>query len=447
MSRYNTCCCLVCLLAFIALGVGAFANSSHAQTKSSAEEDVQLLRYFSRAEFLEWERAQDMIRDGKSMIENGRWMMNRQPSIMGGGNQEDLQAARRAGAERVAEGERLVKAGEKILDDLRAKARVSKAALDAASQPTNITLEIEKKELEAALQDAIEKVLEAMQAQDRTQLYLGGVYFWEEEGYLRFGLVDRMLRDTFVRLRGEDAVPSEEDVRFTLGAKDGKLMIDCPDREAVLPSGKSALIVGEVAFDAQERRALLGIRAIDPDNLRILASYLYSLEMTSDLKTLLAGILGIPEADVAEVTEERIPSNLEGLALFLYDSRNFVGRLKTTNPGSYVFAVQASDGDTDFQQHQAVLISVQMLKEHDLEVVDTHFIPRVLLRSTENPPLGDEQINNANWIIVHEDSLGNGRELLAVEARAGSLRENIPVGKLALADTLSEAGEVIKELQ
>ncbi len=447
MFRFHAHCCrlTICLLALVFSGQGgSLSGAPKEQTASPEEADAELMRYFSRAEFLEWERAQDMIQEGKSTIENGRWLMNRQPSVFGRGNQEEVQSARRAGAERVAEGERQVKAGEKILADLRERARESKASIEAVSQPTDITLEIEQMELQAALNDALERLIEALEEQGRSERYLAGTFFWEAEGYLRFGQMDRKILEVLEGMETEHGVIAE-DLRFTLGARNGQLIVDFPDRDRVLPSGKAALIVGELAFDSRERRALLAVRAIDPDNLLILASRLYALEMDTELKALLSGMLVVPQEESDETIEEQIPSSLEGLALFMHDSRNFIGRIKASEATDYVFVVGTNGAEQHFPTHQAVLLSVQMLKEHGLQVSDSRFASSVFLPSAENPPGLPGRASNAHWILVPESSRGEGRELLVVEASTRSLRENILVGELALADTLGEAKGLLKQ--
>jgi len=370
---------------------------------------------------------------------------------------------------------------------LRKKAQDNKAAfIDEQAKLAATNLQVSTAQWPEAVATMSDQLLTALKTLNVKRVYLAGVYAFEEPKYSANAELTDKVRKQLALLDKEGRLFDPKNIPdYKLTQEAGKLVLTSAGRTVTPPTSKTAIIVGEVLYEAQGQGkgyATVSLRAVDLSNFRVLANQVMMLSVEPTLGKLLdLPKLKVPAKREAPVTATSTAAASAGSAstsaasttaastttstastqpaaeapplavmVNLKDDGNYLGKAKKSS-GSYGFTT-AGPADTLANRFAILMLKSYFLdKQTDVKISDEDFLKMVL-------PAFDKPVDQATlptdvsglWVAPNVAALSEAiglnplkvRELSGGEVNVGpvEMKRDLPKLSLPSATDLRDGG-------
>lgn len=381
-------------------------------------------------EVLRWERGLNLIKEGKDIIANGEWEMNRKASTLGNPEKDKLnnpEANKARGEALIAKGNSLVSQGNQILNELRRIALSRKDSKKEVVVEKSYSLELESIPLEEAIDTASRKMLFELWKENYVRIYSAGTFFLYDRKFEAHEKLNEKMLAKLIEVDGNRyTVVPDTTIKFRLGREGDNVVINFKQRETILRNFKSVIIVSELLFDKTTKRSFLSLRAIDLVNMKLVSSQLKLLALDEYL------LDSLYQKDKSLLEEESRQEWTNGLSVQFTDNKNFIERVsKSATP--YYFRYEFVGEKNGVSARVASMITKSLIQETSLSFTELDFIEQAF---PKDPSVRDEMLEtatNAIWAVTPLDAGLGGRHSFDVVARSirdGKESPDIPLGLL-----------------
>ena len=428
MSRFA----LILILALLPLATQAAKKADTAQPVTSLS-DKEVVQQLGTSDILAWERAQNLKKQGQSLVDTGTRLMERQPSALR--DAQDVARDKADGKRLVDEGNAKLAEAEKALNALRLKA--SEAAPEEGETPmaTVHKLNLEPQAFsDEMLSRVIERQLFDLWGLGYKRILLIGAWTSTTEATTSLPEFRTRLEDEMRRKDGNrySIIPTDTDDYLYL-VVNGKATVNFPDKIQTLNNYRTALVYAELISSPDRKETWISLRAVDAKSLDLIDARLMLCKNDATLDDL----LGIEEDEKSEAVSTR---PLEPIDIVVNDEADFVSRVRASN-ATYQFGIRYLGDESGFRARQSAVLLKTLLPPNGVKMSDVDFFARALPSDEES---ADAEVGyDALWQLEPQEPGLPLRQTYALEAISlkGDEERSLEVGTMEVASASAPAAE------
>lgn len=408
----------------------AVASGTSAKPTISDKEVVRYLTQVSQKDLAEWNQNVQDIADANREMQEGKkdQAAKADPNAV---FKTDLTAQHAKGTQEMKEATAKLKLLNADQDRLRqiaiAKREEDKSGVAATEAATLAVTTGQWPDVYASMCD---KVLGSLADQNYKQIYLAGVYAFEEPAYVAKPDLTAQVRQEILKF---DKNKSFKDSTFTLGQDDGKLIISYPDRAFVQAGNtKAALIVGEVLYESHNGYAAVDLRAVDLSNMHIVANQIMMLSVDPSLgKALGLAIYKNMSKRIAPTPDSTDVQPAKTITVHLDDPNNVIADAKKV---SFAFRVGTQGHPDTLENRFAILMLKSYFRDQqgDLGLSDQDFLSMVLPPDKPGDLAASPADVGGEWLVPDVADFDANMELPPLKLHILDNNSNHEVGKISI---------------
>lgn len=418
---------LALILALIPFAAQAAKKAEPAQPVVAIS-DEEVVQRLSTTDVLAWERAQDLKKQGQSLVETGNRLVERKPGAFR--DAEDIKRDQESGKRMITDGEAKIAEADAALNALRQKIAQQAPEEAPTSQSAVHKLEFKPEAYsEALLSRVVEQQLFDLWSMGYKRILLVGAWASKTDGPTALPELRTQIEDEMRRKDGNryTLVPSQTEDYLYLVVK-GTPAVNFPDKLQTLNNYRTALVYAELVPSPDRKETWISLRAVDAQNLDLIDARLLLCSNNADLDTLLL----LDDEDKIEGLTTR-PT--EPISIVINDEADFVSRVSGS---SYEFGVRYRGDESGFRSRQSAVLLKTILPPAGVQMSDSDFFARVLPSDEES---AQEKVGyDALWQLEPQEPglpLRQTYKLEAISLR-GDEERALPVGTLEVASASAD---------
>ncbi len=399
------------------LSVASLWAQQTAETPSPLS-DAEVVQRLSTTDVLAWERAMSLKKEGQSLVDSGNILQARKVSAFR--TAADIAQDKKDGAAMVALGESKIAEAESKLQALRDMVVRKQQNTTAVTASQEYKLKVQTENFDKALAAMTEQLLFTLWDQGYRRIFL--VDSWVNRNGELESTPD-ITEATFDLMRQYDGtrysvIPST-DKNFAYRSFGSTTEVTFDEKDRLLSDYKVAIVYLEIIPSLDNGEALISLRAVDAETLKIIDAQL----RLSPVNTALASVLGSPT--------EQATTKVAPIFVTLTDDNNLVERIAAVEP-SYKFGYRYMGNANSYRSQRANLILKSLMLPSGVELYDHDFL--MLAIGSEDPIEDNATPSTAIWQL--EPSEPGNPPIQSFKLEAVSIKDNqeipVTIGQLEL---------------
>lgn len=405
-----------------------FAEEKEADPSSSLSE-AQVLARLTASERFEWQTAKRAKTQGQSRIESGEWLASRTASPFD--KASDIEQRKAEAEERIKQGEEMMAEAEEQLKELRRVAYLRYEDQNVGEE----SVEVKKVQVAAAapvkaLNMTVEKVMQGLWSKGYNTIIPASANYWERGEFKGDERLSQLLAKIMNDVDGNRfTVELISEPNFVLKQSGSSIIMDYAQSEDLSANQDVALVVVEVVPRILSGYAVMSVRGIDPQTLKVVSmsnatvpfqapaanaseegSTEAAIEKSEELKV-------VTETPLEEMSAPDIAAVIE-----FEDKLQFFKRLEETGR-TYHFRIKEEPSLAANQARLASIAAKNLILNAGHDVSDVDFVLAVFEKGSDGI---DATLSRADAAWIHREA-PSGAEASGADRAFGVSAQNLTV--------------------